>query len=323
MGARMAHDGHAMSIEPSPARSPAPAATGLMMVLGCYLLWGIFPLYFHLLAAAGSLEIIGHRILWTLATCLIAVALLRRWDRLRAALTAPRLAGSLVVSGLIITLNWLIYVYGVNSGRTADAALGYFINPLVTVALAAVFLGERLRRLQLAALALAGLGVLVLVVAQGALPWVSLGLAGTFGLYGLAKKRSGAHVDALTGLTVESLAMAPLAVAYLGCLAAQGRTVFQGAQASPGIGALLLIAGPVTAVPLLLFAAGARRVALTTIGMVQYLGPILQFLLAWLVFHEEISTARWAAMALVWAAVAVFVIDLVAQIRKQPGRARP
>ena len=220
MGARMAHDGHAMSIEPSPARSPAPAATGLMMVLGCYLLWGIFPLYFHLLAAAGSLEIIGHRILWTLATCLIAVALLRRWDRLRAALTAPRLAGSLVVSGLIITLNWLIYVYGVNSGRTADAALGYFINPLVTVALAAVFLGERLRRLQLAALALAGLGVLVLVVAQGALPWVSLGLAGTFGLYGLAKKRSGAHVDALTGLTVGALAMAPLAVAYLGCLAA-------------------------------------------------------------------------------------------------------
>ena len=303
----------------SPTRSPAPATTGLAMVLGCYVLWGMFPLYLHQLAAANSLEIIGHRILWTLATCLIAVALMRRWGRLRAALTTPRLLRSLVVSGIIVTLNWLIYVYGVNSGRTADAALGYFINPLVTVALAALFLGERLRRIQLAALGLASLGVLVLVVAQGTLPWVSLGLAGTFGLYGLAKKRSGAHVDALTGLTVESLAVAPLAVAYLGCLAAQGQTVFQGPQGSPGIGLLLLTAGPVTAVPLLLFAAGARRVALTTIGMVQYLGPILQFLLAWLVFHEEITTARWAAMVLVWAAVAVFIVDLVRQVSRRPS----
>ncbi len=212
---------------------------GMVMVLGCYLLWGFFPLYFHLLSAAGSVEIIGHRIVWTLVTCLLLGMVLHGWPRLRATVRRPRLLVALGAAGLLVSVNWLIYVYGVNTGRTADAALGYFINPLVTVALAAVFLGERLRRAQVVAIVLAGAAVALLAVVLGA-------------------------------------------------------------------------------VPLLLFAAGTARVPLSVVGLSQYIAPILQFLLAWAVFHEEISPARWAAMVLVWIAVAVFATDLVRQVTRRP-----
>lgn len=303
---------------PGPVRQASPDSAGVVMVLGCYLLWGFFPLFFLLLSAAGSVEIIGHRIVWTLATCLALVAASRRWGALRVALTAPRVLGSLVVCGMLVSLNWLVYVHGVNTGRTADAALGYFINPLVTVALAALVLGERLSRIQAVCLALAGAGVAVLVVAQGTLPWISLALACTFGLYGLVKKRVGARVDALTGLCVETLAVVPVALAYLGWLAWQGQAALQGPQASIRLGLLLVVSGPVTAVPLLLFAAGARRVPLSVVGISQYLGPVIQFLLAWLVLGEEIAPARWAAMVLVWLAVVLLVADLARPLLRRP-----
>ncbi|MDU0347941.1 EamA family transporter RarD [Actinomyces sp. MRS3W] len=295
------------------------------MVLGCYLLWGLFPLYFRLLDAAGSVEIIGHRLVWTLATCLVLTAVRRSWSALRAAVTTPRILGVLAVSGLLVSLNWLIYVYAVNSDRTADAALGYFINPLVTVVLAAIFLGERLRPAQVVAVGIAVVAIAVLVVAQGSLPWISLSLALTFGLYGLVKKRLGARVDALTGLTVESACMSPLALAYFVWLYAGGHGALQGAQASGSLAALLVLAGPVTAVPLLLFAAGTRRVPLSVVGLSQYLTPIMQFLLAWGVFHEQISTARWISTTLVWVAVVVFVADLLRQLarRPRPGKRGP
>lgn len=283
------------------------------MVLGCYLLWGFFPLYFKLLDAAGAIEIIGHRITWTLATCLVLVGALHRWQRLRTALLQPRLVGSLCLSGALVTVNWSVYVYGVNTGRTADAALGYFINPLVTVALAALVLRERLRPAQWAAIALASSAVLVLVVAQGSLPWISLALAFSFGFYALVKKRVAGQVDALTGLTLESGAVLPLALGYLGWLAATGASAAQGQQAGPALLLLLIGAGPVTAVPLLLFAAGTRRVPLTVVGLSQYIAPIIQFLLAWAVFGEEISTWRWVSMVLVWSAVAVFAADVLRQ----------
>lgn len=300
----------------------APGATangsGMAMVVGCYLLWGFFPLYFHLLSAAGAVEIIGHRLIWTLATCLVLVAVTRGWSRLRAVLRDGRLMGTLLVSGVLITLNWLIYVYGVNTGHTADAALGYFINPLVTVALAAIFLGERLRPAQGIAIALATAAVLVLVAMQHSLPWVSLGLALSFGFYGLVKKRVSARVDSLTGLTVESLVVTPAALGYLGWLQATGAGALQGPSASPLLGVLLVVAGPVTAIPLLLFASGTARVPLTVVGLSQYIAPIMQFLLAWAVFHETITPARWAAMVLVWLAVAVFAADVVRQVARRP-----
>lgn len=296
----------------------APDSAGVAMVLGCYLLWGFFPLFFRMLSAAGSVEIIGHRVVWTLMTCLVLIAATRRWRALWEAVTAPRLLASFAACGMLVSLNWLVYVYGVNTGRTADAALGYFINPLVTVALAALVLGERLSRTQAVCLALAGSGVAVLVVAQGSLPWISLALALTFGFYGLVKKRVGARVDALTGLCAETAAVVPVALAYLGWLAWQGQAAVQGPQASLQLGVLLVVAGPVTAVPLLLFAAGARRVPLSMVGISQYLGPIIQFLLAWLVLHEEIAPARWAAMVLVWLAVVLLMADLARPLMRRP-----
>ncbi|WP_256329030.1 EamA family transporter RarD [Actinomyces ruminicola] len=312
---------------PTPS-GPAAAATGdtmgVAMVLGCYLLWGMFPLYFHLLQAAGSVEIIGHRLVWTLATCLGLTALRRSWPALRTAVTTPRILGVLAASGLLVSVNWLVYVYAVNSGRTADAALGYFINPLVTVVLAALFLGERLRPAQGVAVGVAAVAIAVLVTAQGSLPWISLSLALSFGLYGLVKKRVGARVDALTGLTVESGCMTPVALAYFAWLYAGGQGALQGTTTSGALAAGLVLAGPVTAVPLLLFAAGTRRVPLSIVGLSQYITPVMQFLLAWAVFREEISPARWVSTALVWVAVLVFVTDLLWQLsrRPRPGKHR-
>ena len=306
---------------PAAVREPASAGldgAGMALVIGCYTLWGVFPLYFHLLSAAGSVEIIGHRIVWTLGTCLALIAARRRWASLARVCCAPRLLGALVVSGLLVSVNWLVYVYGVNTARTADAALGYFINPLVTVALASLVLRERLRPVHRVSIALASTAVVLLVVLQGSLPWISLALAFSFALYGLVKKRIGPEVDALTGLTVESAVVTPIALVYLSHLAWQGQSAWQAPGQGWQIMALLGVAGPVTAVPLLLFAAGTRRVPLSVVGMGQYIAPTIQFLLAWVVFHEQIPTARWAAMVLVWAAVAVFIGDAVHQLIRRP-----
>lgn len=310
---------------PAAVREPASAGldgAGMALVIGCYTLWGVFPLYFHLLSAAGSVEIIGHRIVWTLGTCLALIAARRRWASLARVCCAPRLLGALVVSGLLVSVNWLVYVYGVNTARTADAALGYFINPLVTVALASLVLRERLRPVHRVSIALASTAVVLLVVLQGSLPWISLALAFSFALYGLVKKRIGPEVDALTGLTVESAVVTPIALVYLSHLAWQGQSAWQAPGQGWQIMALLGVAGPVTAVPLLLFAAGTRRVPLSVVGMGQYIAPTIQFLLAWVVFHEQIPPARWAAMVLVWAAVAVFIGDAVHQLIRRP-RLRP
>ena len=268
------------------------------------------------------MEIIGHRILWTLVSCLALIALRHRWVTLARVVRTPRLLGMLAVCGLLVSVNWLVYVYGVNTARTADAALGYFINPLVTVALASLVLHERLRPAHQVSIALAGAGVALLVVLQGSLPWISLALAFSFALYGLVKKQIGAQVDALTGLAVESTVVAPVALTYLGYLVWQGHSAWQAPQAGWSIMALLVVAGPVTAVPLLLFAAGTRRVPLSVVGMSQYIAPTIQFLLAWTVFHEQIPPARWAAMVLVWAAVAIFIGDAVHQLIRRP-RPRP
>ena len=216
----------------TPAATAASASgtldgTGMALVIGCYSLWGVFPLYFRLLSAAGSVEIIGHRIAWTLVSCLALIALRHRWVTLARVVRTPRLLGMLAVCGLLVSVNWLVYVYGVNTARTADAALGYFINPLVTVALASLVLHERLRPAHRVSIALAGAGVALLVVLQGSLPWISLALAFSFALYGLVKKRIGPDVDALTGLTVESAVVAPLALAYMGHLAWQGQSAWQ------------------------------------------------------------------------------------------------
>lgn len=299
-----------------PAHMTEAGRTGLLLGLGAYLLWGFFPLYFVLLEPAGAVEIIAHRVVWSLAFCLLVLVVTRGLGTVRAVLRSPRTAGALACAGLLVTTNWLVYVYGVLSGHTVDAALGYYINPLVTVVLAVVLLGERLRRLQWVALSLGAAAVVVITAGVGRLPWIALTLAVTFGAYGLVKNRTGQTVGALAGLTVETATTAPVALGYLVWLGSQGTLTL--AVHGPAHLAALTALGVITAVPLLLFAGAARRLPLSVLGMLQYLTPTLQFLIAVLVFGEEMPAARWWGFGLVWLALVVLTTDGVRAIDRQP-----
>ncbi|MHA6525378.1 EamA family transporter RarD [Tessaracoccus sp. G1721] len=288
------------------------ARTGLGYGLAAYGLWGLFPLYFQFFDRSGALEVVAHRALWSLVFCLLLIAVLRQWGALRAALADRRAVVGLAVAGVLIVVNWSTYVFAVMTHRTLETALGYFINPLAVAALGIVVLGERLRPLQWAAMALGAASVVVMVVGYGQAPWIALTLAASFGLYSLVKKLAGRSVGALPGLAIETAAVAPLAAGYLAYLALSGQST-----ASGGYGLLLATTGIVTAVPLLLFAAAARRVSMVTIAILQYLAPIGQFLVGWLVFHEPMPAARWAGFALVWAAVALFVTDGLLSTRRR------
>lgn len=283
------------------------ARVGLLLGGGAYLLWGFFPLYFHQLDPAGPVEIIAHRVVWSLLLCVVLLALARGLGGLRAVLRSRRAVLGLAAAGLLVATNWLVYVYGVLSGHTLDASLGYYVNPLATVALAVLVLGERLRRLQWVALALATTAVVVITVGMGRLPWIALLLAVTFSSYSLLKKRIGRTVGALTSLTVETAAMTPLALIYLGWLVAEGTATFSGV--GPRHTAALVALGVVTAVPLLMFGGAARRLPLSVIGLLQYLTPTMQFVIAVLVFGEEMPPARWAGFALVWVALVLLSVD--------------
>lgn len=279
---------------------------GLALGLGAYVLWGLLPLYFPLLDPAGPVEIIAHRVVWSVLFCLVLLAVTRGMPGLRAVLRNPRTTATLATAGALVATNWLIYVHAVLSEHTVDAALGYYINPLVTVALAVLVLGERMRPTQWVALGLGAAAVVVITTGMGRVPWIALALALTFGIYGLVKNRVGRTVGAAASLTVETAAMTPLALAYLGFLAADDRlTLARGGWHAVGLVAL----GVVTAVPLLLFGGAARRLPLSVVGMLQYLTPTMQFGIALVVFGEEMSAARWAGFALVWAALAVLTVD--------------
>lgn len=302
---------------------PLPERTdraGLVQGVGAYFLWGLLPLYFPLLEPAGSVEIIAHRVVWSLVFCVLLLACTGGLPTLRAAVTDRRTLTRLGAAGVLIATNWLVYVYGVLTGHTVDGALGYYINPLVTVALAVVVLGERLRSMQWVALSLGAAAVVVITVGMGRLPWISLTLALSFGLYGLVKNRVGRTVGAVTSLTVETATMVPFALAYLWFLADDGRlTLARGGWHAAALVAL----GVITAVPLLLFGGAARRLPLSVIGMLQYLAPTLQFLVALLVFGEEMPAARWVGFALVWAALVVLTVDGLRSGRQpQPSSAR-
>jgi chloramphenicol-sensitive protein RarD len=285
---------------------PGVDRVGLGLGVGAYLLWGVLPLYFPLLEPAGAVEIIAHRVVWSLLFCLLALAATRGLGSLRAAVASRRTLATLAAAGALVATNWLVYVYGVLSGHTVDAALGYYINPLVTVALAVVVLGERLRRAQWLAIALGAAAVVVITVGMRRLPWVAVALAVTFAVYGLVKNRVGRTVGAAGSLTVETAAMTPFALAYLAVLAADDRLTFvRGGWHAAALAGL----GIVTAVPLLLFGGAARRLPLSVVGMLQYLAPTLQFVVAVAVFREPMPGVRWAGFALVWAALVVLTVD--------------
>ena len=267
-----------------------------------------------LLAAVDPFEAVPWRVITALGFCVIAVTVVRSWGSVLQILRSPRMLGWFALCTVLLYANWQIFVFGIVTGHIIETSLGYFINPLAVAMLGIVVLGERLRRLQWLAMVFGAASVLVMIVGYGQVPWIALILACSFGTYSLVKKVAGRSVGALPGLAVETGAVAPFALGYLGWLAFAGQ-----ATASPasGYGALLATTGIVTAVPLLLFAAAARRVSMVTIAILQYVAPIGQFLLGWLVFHEPMPPMRWAGFALVWAAVAVFVIDALVASRRR------
>ncbi len=285
--------------------------------LSAYLLWGCFPLYFPLLEPAGGVEIVAHRVVWSLLFVALLLTALRRWALVRAAVTDPRTMLVLTGASVLIAANWLVFVYGVNSGHVVETSLGYFINPLVSVLLGVVVFAERLRPLQWAAVALAAVAVAVLTWDHGRPPWIALALAATFGGYGLLKKL--VRVEAAPGLFVETAVAFLPALAFLGVLHATGR----GTAGEAGTGHLLLLlaSGVATAVPLLLFAAAARRIPLSTVGLLQYVTPLMQLALGVFVFHEPMPPARLAGFAIVWAALAVFTVDSLRTARAVGRRA--
>jgi chloramphenicol-sensitive protein RarD len=286
---------------------------GLLLGVAAYTLWGAFPLYWVLLEPAGALEILAHRILWSLVTMGVIVVLLRRTTQLRALFRDRRVFALLAVGAAVITVNWATYIWGVNNGRVVEASLGYFINPLVTVLMGVFILGERLRPLQWGAMAVAGTAVAVLALDYGRLPWVALVLAFSFGTYGLAKKT--ANVGAIESLTLETMLLAPIAAAYIAWLMATGQSNF----GSHGTGHALLFTttGIVTAIPLICFGGAAIRVSMVTLGLLQYLAPILQFALGVVWFHEEMPPGRWVGFILVWIALAIFTVEAIHHHRRR------
>ncbi|MDX6323815.1 MAG: chloramphenicol-sensitive protein RarD [Nocardioidaceae bacterium] len=281
------------------------ARKGLLFGLAAYGLWGAFPLYWPLLEPAGATELLAHRISWSAVVMVLLVLAARRTVQLRSILRSPRQRGLLATAAVVISVNWGVFIWGVNNGHVVETSLGYFMNPLVTVLFGVLLLGERLRRLQWAALALAGAAVLGLAVDYGRPPWVALILAFSFGTYGLLKKKAG--VGAIEGLTVETLVVAPVAVCFLVWLGATGRS--HALEDPPWHLLLLSTSGIVTALPLIFFGAAAIRVPLTTLGLLQYVAPTLQFMLGVFFFHEPMPPARWLGFVVIWVALALFSAD--------------
>lgn len=286
---------------------------GLLVGASAYLLWGLFPLYWPLLKPAGAVEILSHRVAWSLVTMVLVVLATRRLGRLRALVSGRRTRRYLALAAVVIAVNWGAYIWGVNNHRVIEASLGYFINPLVTVLLGVLVLGERLRRLQWVAVGIAGIAVLGLTIEYGHPPWVALVLAFSFGIYGLAKKQAAAQP--VESLTIETLVLAPVAVGYLIWLGSSGQST--ALENGAGHLALLALTGVVTAIPLLLFGAAAIRIPLTTLGLLQYVAPVIQFLLGVLVLGEQMSAMRWGGFLLVWVALALFTVETIRYRRSQ------
>ncbi len=276
--------------------------SGPLAAAGAFILWGLFPLYIKQLQQVPALELVAHRSAWSLLFVAVLLTALRRLAWLTAIVRQPRVLATFALSAALLSANWLIYVWAVNDGRLLDASLGYFINPLFNVLLGHAVLHERPRPVQWVAVALAAAGVLWLAIGTGQIPWVALTLAGSFALYGLLRKT--ATLGAIEGLALETLLQAPVAVGYLLWLAAHGSGEF--GHGSARVDWLLVLAGPATALPLLLFAAGARRVTMATLGLLQYLGPTLQFAIGLWIYHEPFSAGRAVGFALIWAALVIY-----------------
>ena len=278
---------------------------GVVFATLAYVSWGMFPLYFKQVADVPSLEVVMHRTVWAMVFVLLVLTVMKRWAWIGALRHQPRVVGAFALSALLLSTNWLVYVWAVQNGHVLDTSLGYFMLPLVNVALGLVFLNERPRRGQWFAVSVAAAGVLWLALQTAHVPWVALVLALTFGFYGLLRKV--ATLGALEGLALETMMLAPIGAVVLGYWAWQGQGVLaQGTSTDLG---WLVLAGPLTAVPLLLFAAGARRIPMTTMGLLQYISPTLQFALGIWAFNEPLQPARLFGFALIWTALVIYTLE--------------
>lgn len=280
---------------------------GLAYAFGAFGFWGFFPIFMDALRPAGALEIVAHRTLWSLACCLLVVVLTRRWRLLVTALRDRRSVMALGIAAGFLAINWGVFIYAVLSDRVAESSLGYYINPLVTVAFGVVLLGERLHRAQVVAIGLAAVAVVVIGVDMGGLPWIAPTLAFSFAIYTLIKKRVGLTVDALTGLTVETMTLGPVAVGLVWVLSSRGEVTW----GNHGVGHDLWLSstGLWTAGALIVFAAGATLLPLYVTGLIQYLTPTISFILAVTYFHESMPPARWIGFGLVWVALVIISVD--------------
>lgn len=278
---------------------------GIFLALGAYAIWGMFPIYFKALHEIPPLEILLYRMIFSLAFLFLVLSVRRQWAWIGPVMRQPKVLAGFTASALLLSSNWFLYIWSVDHDRVIDASLGYFMTPLVNVLLGAVVLGERLRRLQWAAVAMAAIGVLWLTWQAGHPPWISLLLGITFGGYGLLRKT--ATLGALEGLSLETAVLFPLAIVSLLFINAQGAHGF--ADTSSATQWLMVLSGPITAIPLLLFAAGARRVPLSTMGLLQYLTPTLQLLVGIWLYHEPFGGARLVGFAAIWVALGLYSID--------------
>ena len=291
---------------PAAQASDRHARGGFGLGIAAYALWGVLPVYFKLLATIGPVDIVAHRVVWSVPLLALLIAATGGWPKVRSVLGRPRTLAMLALTALLIGANWLLYVYAVTSGHILAASFGYYLNPLANVLLGRFVLGERLSRMQWIAVAIAGAGISVLAVGALAQLWMSLAMCATFALYGLLRKIVTA--DAVTGLAVETALLFPLAVAWLGWMALEGKPVMGSSAAETG---LLLLAGVVSTTPLLLFTAAAKRLPYSTLGMLQFLAPTLQFLVAVLLYGEKVTTAHAIAFPAIWAALVLYVVALV------------
>lgn len=289
----------------APERRTGP---GLAFAISAYGLWGFLPAFFILLQPSGAVEIVAWRIVLSLVFCALLLTVTRSWPKFVAVLRDRRTTLTIGAAGVLILINWLVYVFATLSGHVVEASLGYFTNPIVTVLLGVFVLREKLRPLQWASIGISAVAVLVLAINYGSFPWIALVLAFSFGTYGLIKKQVGGKVDAVSGLTLETAWLAPAATIALVVMGFSGAITLGTVSLAHTL--LLLSAGVVTAVPLLLFAAGARRLPLTYMGLTQYLAPILQFLFGVFLLHEDMPQARWIGFGLVWVALIVLTIDM-------------
>lgn len=279
---------------------------GILYAASAFILWGIFPLYFHAIREVPPLEILGHRMLWSLLFLAIVLTVRQQWKWLPQVVRQPRVLGAFVASALLLSSNWFVYIWSVNNGHVLDASLGYFINPLINVMLGMLVLKETLRRGQWLAIGLAACGVAWLTWSAGELPWIALILGISFACYGLLRKT--AALAALEGLSLETMLLFPLALGHVVWLTVHGQNTF----VNTDTGAtrwLLAAAGPITAIPLLLFAAGARKISMSALGLLQYLSPSLQALLGVWVFHEAFPQERLIGFAIIWTALALYVAE--------------